>query len=351
MKKILGLMLGTTILAVSPMTTQAASAAERCAIAWSHYTGWEPAGYIEDKGLAKKWGAKYGVDLSFTLIGDYIESVNQYTAGGFDGVTVTNMDGLTIPAVGGVDTTALVIGDFSNGNDGILINSKDGVGVKDLKGKDVKLVELSVSHYLLARALEKSGMSERDVKVVNTSDADLGGLISTSTPGDAFVTWNPILQAGRNVPGIHMVFDSSKIPGEIVDTIMVRTNVSDNCKKAVTGAWYEAMAAMAAGDRGAITHMAETAGGTVAEFNAQLKTTRMFYDAGEAAAFARSDNLVKTMDYVRKFSFDHGLFGDGADSPDFIGIAFPDGHVLGNAGNVKLRFDDSFMQMAAEGKL
>ena len=57
-------------------------------------------------------------------INDYVESINQYTAGGFDGCAMTNMDALTIPAVGGVDTTALIVGDFSNGNDGIVI--KDG---------------------------------------------------------------------------------------------------------------------------------------------------------------------------------------------------------------------------------
>jgi NitT/TauT family transport system substrate-binding protein len=36
-------------------------------------------------------------------VNDYIESINQYTAGKFDGVVMTNMDTLTIPAAGGVD--------------------------------------------------------------------------------------------------------------------------------------------------------------------------------------------------------------------------------------------------------
>jgi len=35
------------------------------------------------------------------------------------------------------------------------------------------------------------------------------------------------------------------------------------------------------------------------------------------------------MDSVRKFSFKHGLLGDGADSVDFVGIAMPAGK-LGN---------------------
>ncbi len=36
---------------------------------------------------------------------------------------MTNMDALTIPAVGGVDSTVLIVGDFSNGNDGIVLKN------------------------------------------------------------------------------------------------------------------------------------------------------------------------------------------------------------------------------------
>ena len=38
-------------------------------------------------------------------------------------------------------------------------------------------------------------------------------------------------------------------------------------------------------------------------------------------------------------------------SKDAIGIAFPGGQTLGDARNVKLRFDASYMKMAADGKL
>ena len=62
-------------------------------------------------------------------------------------------------------------------------------------------------------------------------------------------------------------------------------------------------------------------------------------------------DIKQTMDYVRQFSFSHGLFGAGASSPDFVGIEFPDGSVLGDSGNIKLRFVDRYMKMASEGKL
>ena len=111
---------------------------------------------------------------------------------------MTNMDVLTIPAVGGVDSTALIVGDFSNGNDGIV--TKSGKTVKDLKGQKIKLVQLSVSHYLLSRALAMNGMTEKDVTLVNTSDADIGSLFLAEKTGAA-VTWNPILHQGAQRQG------------------------------------------------------------------------------------------------------------------------------------------------------
>jgi NitT/TauT family transport system substrate-binding protein len=97
--------------------------------------------------------------------------------------------------------------------------------------------------------------------------------------------------------------------------------------------------------------MAETAGGTEQEFIAQLKTTSMFYNLGEAATFAKSKEIKQTMEYVRTFSFAHGLYGDRAPSKDLIGIVFPDGTILGDKNNIKLRFDAVFMQLAADNKL
>lgn len=320
-------------------------------IAWSHYTGWEPWGYAQQAGILDKWARKYGIEIQLSLINDYVESINLYTSGQFDGCAMTNMDALTIPAVGGVDSTALVIGDFSNGNDGIVI--KNGQSVKDLKGRTVKLVEFTVSHYMLARALEMNGMSERDIKTVNTSDADIAAIFAAD-PDGAAVTWNPPLQQARNAKGAVLIFDSSKIPGEIIDLMVVRTNAPDSLKKALTGAWYEVMTLMSANDKAAndaIAWMAKSSGATVPEFRAQLATTAMFYQPADAVKFATSDQLKKTMEYVRSFSFSKGLFGQRARSKDFVGIAFPDGAVIGDKNNVKLRFNADFMRMAAEGKL
>ncbi len=347
-KKSIRLLLCACLL--SAMVPVAAPAADSYRIAWSHYTGWEPWEYARHSGILDKWAVKYGIKIQLDLINDYIESINLYTGGAYQGCVMTNMDALTIPAVGGVDSTALIIGDFSNGNDGIVI--KKGDQVADLKGRKVKLVELSVSHYLLARALAMNKMQEKDLILINTSDADIAAVFAADK-GGAVVTWNPPLMQCRNVKDAKLVFDSSQIPGEIIDMLVVRSDSPDALKKALVGAWYETMATISAKSKAgkeAIAYMANFAGGTEAEFKAQLRTTAMFYTAADAVAFASGEQIKQTMAYVRDFSFDHGLFGD-ARNKEAVGIAFPDGTVLGSKSNIRLRFDAIYMQMAADGKL
>jgi NitT/TauT family transport system substrate-binding protein len=96
--------------------------------------------------------------------------------------------------------------------------------------------------------------------------------------------------------------------------------------------------------------MGKASGTDLAGYEAQLKTTRMFYEPKEATSYAMGPSIYKTMDLVRNFLFSHGLLGQGAPSADVVGIAFPDGKVLGDKGNVKLRFTAAYMNEAAKAK-
>jgi NitT/TauT family transport system substrate-binding protein len=334
--------LSAVLFCISPL--QAAEKKEKFDIAWSHYAGWEPWGYAQQSGILKKWADKQNIEIKLTLVNDYIESINLYTTGKFTACTMANMDALTIPAVGGIDSTALIVGDFSNGNDGIIM--KKGKKVTDLKGRAITLVELSVSHYLLARALDMNGMSEQDVKLINTGDADIAALF-TADPNGAAVTWNPPLMQALRAPGAVRVFDSSNIPGEIIDLMVVRTDAPETLKKALVGAWYETMAILESDGpkkEEAVAAMAQASGGTVDEFKQQLATTAMFYKAADAAAFTASAKPKQTMEQVRQFSYAKGLYGESAPSADIVGISFDDGSVLGDKNNIKLRFTAKYMQ-------
>jgi NitT/TauT family transport system substrate-binding protein len=323
-------------------------------VAWSIYVGWMPWGYAADTGIVDRWADTYGITINVTQFNDYVESINQYTAGAYDAVTVTNMDALSIPAAGGVDTTAVIIGDFSAGNDAVFL--KGGESIADIAGQSVNLVEFSVSHYLLARALDSVGLSERDVSVINTADPDMVGAFQTADV-TAMVTWNPMVAEIAALPDAVKVFDSAMIPGEIIDLMVANTEVLDanpDFGKALAGIWYETVTLMTSDTpEGAEARaaMGAASGTDQAGFEAQMAATQLFADPAEAVAFTASPDLADTMNLVRAFLFDKGLLTPTATSDDAVGIALPDGVVLGDADNIKFRFTTDYMQMAADGAL
>ncbi|MEO1553963.1 MAG: putative urea ABC transporter substrate-binding protein, partial [Pseudomonadota bacterium] len=310
--------------------------------------------YAQQTGIVEKWADKYDIEINIIQVNDYVESVNQYTGGRLDGVTVANMDALTIPAAGGKDTTVLIVGDYSNGNDGVLLKGTDDLAA--IEGQQVNLVELSVSHYLLARALDSLEMPMTAVNTVNTSDADIAGAF-TSPQLTAAVAWNPQLSSMKELEGANLVFSSADIPGEIVDLLIVDTatlEANPDLGKALVGIWYETVALMLQEDAdgaAARAAMAALAGATPEEFEGQLATTFLFANPAEAVAATTSPDLIETMTMVRDFSFSQGLFGQGANAAEAVGMSFPSGEILGDPDNVTLRFDATYMQMAADGAL
>jgi len=174
---------------------------------------------------------------------------------------------------------------------------------------------------------------------------------------EAVVTWNPLVSSILEDPKATKVFDSSQIPGEIIDMMVVNTEtLADNPAfgKAVAGAWYEVMTLMASDTpegKAAREAMAEASGTDLAGYDAQLASTAMFYDPAVSVSFTEGAELKATMVSVAEFLFDKGILGEGAPSADFVGVEYPDGTTTGDAGNVKLRYDTTYMKMAADGSL
>ena len=97
--------------------------------------------------------------------------------------------------------------------------------------------------------------------------------------------------------------------------------------------------------------IAEGSQDTLDSYKEQLSTTHLFYTPQSAVAFTTAPDLKQKMNLVRQFCFTHGLLGENTKSVDDVAIRYPDGAVQGKADRVRLRFDATYMQMAAQGKL
>lgn len=320
-------------------------------VAWSIYAGWNPWAYAKESGILDKHAKANGVSIKLVKM-DYIPSIEAYTSKEVDACVMTNMDALTIPVASGIPSVAVILGDFSNGNDAILV--RNNLTVEQLKGKKVSLVEYSVSHYLLSRALDKQGLKDSDVRVINVSDSDIAPAFISNDDQEAVVTWNPLVMEIMQTPGITNIFNSSQIPGEILDLMLVNKKVLDAnpaLAKALSGAWFEVMGIMSLRNpkaENALNVMAKAGGSSVTEYKAQLKTTAMFYKANDAVDYMSGEEVKTNMKRVRNFCFKYKLLGDRVNTPDDLGIQFPDGTVLGDKNNVMFYFDASYMQQYAE---
>src|SRR5271154_5186703 len=145
----------------------AAGNAPSFTLGWSVYVGWDPYQYMAKSGLLKKWADKYGVAIKVQRF-DYAPSLDAFVGKNIDACAMTNMEALDMPAAAGIDTTSIITGDFSNGNDALLI--RRNLTISQLPAKKVLMVEKTVSQYLFERAMTISGQENQigHVKLVNT---------------------------------------------------------------------------------------------------------------------------------------------------------------------------------------
>jgi NitT/TauT family transport system substrate-binding protein len=178
---------------------------------WPGWVAWQVA-------IEKGWLKEAGVDVQFEWF-DYVASMDAFAAGKIDGVTVTNGDALVM-ASGGAKNVMILLTDYSNGND--MIVGKPGIkSLKDLKGKKVGLEVGFVEHLLLLNGLQKAGMKESDVTLVNTKTNETPQALAS---GDlaAIGAWQPNSgEAMKRVPGAKPVYTSADEPGLIYDVVTV----------------------------------------------------------------------------------------------------------------------------------
>jgi NitT/TauT family transport system substrate-binding protein len=192
----------------------AAEAAAPLKIGYSDWPGWVAWQVAIEKG----WFKEAGVDVKFDWF-DYSASMNAFSAGKIDAVTVTNGDAL-VTAAGGAKNVMIIVTDYSNGND--MIVGKPGIkSLKDLKGKKIGLELGLVEHLLLLNGLQKAGLKESDVTLVNTPTNETPQALAS---GDlaAIGAWQPNSgEAMKRVPGAKPIYTSADEPGLIYDVLTV----------------------------------------------------------------------------------------------------------------------------------
>lgn len=157
-----------------------------------------------------------------------------------DGMVIS-LDELFGLAADGLQPRIILVVDVSHGAD-VVVGRRGMRTMRDLKGKSVAVESSALGAFVLSRALAINGMQAGDVNVVHLESNEQPSAFAKGDV-DGAVTFDPyraqFLRAGANT-----LFDSTQIPGEIVDLLAVRANVIDEDPKALrallTG-WFDAI--------------------------------------------------------------------------------------------------------------
>ncbi|EAX46837.1 aliphatic sulfonates family ABC transporter, periplsmic ligand-binding protein [Thermosinus carboxydivorans Nor1] len=223
-KKIVALVLAAVMVAVlvagcgsgNKPAAQQPAAKEPIKIALPTFTGYGPLLVAKEKGFFKN----KGLDVEIQVIDGLGERKQALMANKIQGMA-TALDVSVTMAGDGVPVKILWAFDTSNGADGILVKNNKGINsVADLKGKEIALPEAATSHFFLLNVLDKAGMSDKDVKIVNMTAGEAGAAFVAGKV-DAAVTWEPWLTKGAKADGKVLV-STKDLPGVIVDVVFLR---------------------------------------------------------------------------------------------------------------------------------
>ena len=157
-----------------------------------------------------------------------------------DGMVIS-LDELFGLAVDGFDPRIVLVVDVSHGAD-VVVGRRGMRTMRDLKGKSVAVESSALGAFVLSRALALSGMQAGDVNVVHLESNEQTGAFEKGQV-DGAVTFDPY-RAQFLKSGGRTLFDSTQIPGEIVDLLAVRASVVDkrpNAVRALLSGWFDAI--------------------------------------------------------------------------------------------------------------
>lgn len=219
--------------------------------------------------LARSLG--YFSDASVRLheMSNSSDVIRAFRNGAID-VAALTLDEALLLLQDGIDVRIVMVVDISNGADVVMAHP----GIKDLKalkGKRVGVEPFAVGAYMLGRALDKGGITLRDIKVVPAAlEAHEKAYLSGEV--DAVVTFEPV-RTKLLVKGAHIIFDSSKIPNEIFDVLVVRSETCSSNAAAlrhIEEGWYKALTYLKTNSADACRRMAKRGGVTEVQFQASL---------------------------------------------------------------------------------
>lgn len=167
----------------------------------------------------------------------------------------TTLD-MTLQLVGhGFNPKVMLVLDTSVGGDAVLARPELRE-LRELRGRRVGLEDSGESFFVLSRALEDAGLKPTDLRIVHLP-VDQQARALQSGEVDAVVTIEPFTSQMLDA-GAHRLFDSARIPGEVLDVLVATEGCATRDAEAfrhLREAWFKALAYLEAHPEDAVARM------------------------------------------------------------------------------------------------
>lgn len=127
----------------------------------------------------------------------------------------------------GIKLRILLIMDISHGGDAVLAKPEIKT-LADIKGKRISIVNITLGLYMLNRLLDSAGLNREDVEVFPMPESKQEQFYLEGN-ADVIITFEPVKTKLIN-HGMHVIFDSTNIPNEIFDLLIVHEDIYQNKK-------------------------------------------------------------------------------------------------------------------------
>jgi NitT/TauT family transport system substrate-binding protein len=188
----------------------------------------------QDKGFFKEEGLDVQTK-SFSAPGD---GLTPLIAGSLDAHLSTADSVITVLDKAPGQLKVVYLTDTSSGADAI-VAKKDIADIKGMKGKKVAATLGQCNQLLLEKALEKAGLSDKDIQLVNMNPDDAGAAFAAGKV-DVAVTWEPWITKISGEKKGHVIFSSKETPNLILDVLAISTKTAKT-KSAETKAFLRAL--------------------------------------------------------------------------------------------------------------
>lgn len=306
--------------ATDKVTEKAAADDKALTVTLPTWPGYGPLFLAKEKGFFKQ----RGVNIDLTII-DGLGERKQALAGGKVQGMATATDVAVSVAASSVPLGIVWVFDDSYGGDGILAK-KEIASPADLKGKKIALEVGSTSHIFLLKVLEKAGLTDKDVEIVQMSAGDAGAAFVAGKV-DAAVTWEPWLSKGTTAGGKVLV-SSKDLTGVIVDSLSFASDVIKNQPekmKAFVAAMNDAMIYWKGNDEESVKIMANGLKMSEEEFKATVGSLKFYGLEDNKVQMGTSDKpgpIYSTAKAAADFYFSKKLIEQAPDVNQLIDPTF-----------------------------